>query len=117
MKFQGKTVVITGASSGIGRALAYEFSSVGANVVLGARQEGELKVVADDIASKGGQAAYIATDVTREEDCKKLATLQRAYCILIPHVWLSTIRPICGMSARQKKLQEKTTHSSNGWFG
>jgi len=72
MKFQGKTVVITGASSGIGRALAYEFSSVGANVVLGARQEGELKVVADDIASKGGQAAYIATDVTREEDCKAL---------------------------------------------
>lgn len=72
MSFKSKTVVITGASSGIGRALAYEFSAEGANVVLGARQESELKVVADDIASKGGQAAYIATDVTREEDCKAL---------------------------------------------
>lgn len=78
-EFTGKTVVITGASSGIGEALAREFASLGANVVMGARSEDKLKSLADEIGSdnlKRGltpcKISYIAIDVTKEEDCRKL---------------------------------------------
>lgn len=70
--FKGKTVVVTGASSGIGRALAEYFAAAGANAVLGARHEEALKQIVDGIAAKGGHAAYAVCDVTREEDCKRL---------------------------------------------
>lgn len=72
MSFKNKTVIITGASSGIGRALAYEFAAQGANVVLGARQANELAAVCADIISKGGHAVFSPCDVTRREDCKAL---------------------------------------------
>ena len=71
-EFKGKTAVITGASSGIGKALAYEFSRRGCNVVLGARQEERLIEIVEDIRSGGANAAFVVTDVTKEEDCKKL---------------------------------------------
>lgn len=67
-----KVVVITGASSGIGEAMAREYSAMGALVVLGARREQELQRVADEIIARGGRVAYMACDVTREEDCKLL---------------------------------------------
>lgn len=67
-----KVIVITGASSGIGEAMAKEYSAMGACVVLGARRSEELQRVADEISSKGGKVAYTACDVTREEDCKRL---------------------------------------------
>ncbi|RLD91036.1 MAG: short chain dehydrogenase [Bacteroidetes bacterium] len=69
---KGKVVVITGASSGIGRALAYEFSGKGSKVVLGARNHDNLKKVADDINLQGGEAVYCVTDVSNENDCKTL---------------------------------------------
>ena len=68
----GKVVVITGASSGIGEAMAREYSKMGAKVVLGARREEELRRVADDIKAAGGEVAYAACDVVSEEECKRL---------------------------------------------
>ncbi len=75
MNFNGKTVVITGASSGIGKALAYEFARLGARVVLGARQVDKLEIITSEIVSKGGQAVCMATDVTKEQECKALIDL------------------------------------------
>ena len=69
---RGKVVVITGASSGIGEAMAKEYAAMGACVVLGARREQELERVADEIVARGGKVAYTACDVTCEEDCKRL---------------------------------------------
>lgn len=68
----GKIIVITGASSGIGEAMARLYSKMGAKVVLGARNEVKLSLLVQIIRSEGGKAAYIATDVTKEEDCKRL---------------------------------------------
>ena len=48
MNFKDKTIVITGASSGIGYALAYEFASRGARIVMGARSEDKLRSIAED---------------------------------------------------------------------
>lgn len=69
---KGKTVVVTGASSGIGEALARECAAQGANVVLGARSLQKLQLIVGDIRSKGGEAAYCAVDVTRPEECRNL---------------------------------------------
>ena len=69
---EGKVVVITGASSGIGKALAFEFSGKGSKVVLGARNHDNLKEVADEINRQGGEAVYCVADVSDENDCKNL---------------------------------------------
>lgn len=63
---QGKVVIITGASSGIGEATAKLLASRGAKVVLGARRAENLKRIADEITQHGGQAIYQELDVTQQ---------------------------------------------------
>lgn len=72
MNFEGKTVVITGASSGIGEALALRFAELKAKVVMGARNAERLKELAAVIESKGSGAAWVAADVSKEDDCRRL---------------------------------------------
>ena len=67
-----KIVIITGASSGIGEAMAKEYAAQGAKVVLGARSVQKLQLLAGDIRSKGGQVAYCGVDVTDPAECKEL---------------------------------------------
>lgn len=67
-----KVVVITGASSGIGEAMARLYSKMGAKVVLGARSEEKLSLLVQIIRAEGGEAVYVATDVTKEGDCRRL---------------------------------------------
>ena len=63
---------MTGASSGIGEAMAREFAAQGARVVLGARSVQKLQLIAGDIRSRGGQAAYCGVDVTDVGECREL---------------------------------------------
>jgi len=67
-----KVVVITGASSGIGLALAYEFAKRGAILVLSARSTVLLKEIEADMRSKEYNVSHVTTDVTSSEDCKLL---------------------------------------------
>ena len=60
----GATVVVTGASSGIGRATAVAFAAKGANVVLAARRAKPLQEVAEECARAGGRGLAVPTDVT-----------------------------------------------------
>jgi NAD(P)-dependent dehydrogenase (short-subunit alcohol dehydrogenase family) len=62
--FQGRVVLVTGASSGIGRATAIAFGAAGARVALVARRRGELDRVADEIRASGGDALVVPGDVT-----------------------------------------------------
>ena len=63
----GKVVLVTGASRGIGRAIAAALGSSGAAVVLGARDEGKLAEAVDAITSAGGRASAVPLDVCHRE--------------------------------------------------
>jgi NADP-dependent 3-hydroxy acid dehydrogenase YdfG len=69
---EGKVVVITGASSGLGEATARHLSAQGATVVLAARRTNRIKSLADEINNNGGKALAITTDVTELDQIKKL---------------------------------------------
>lgn len=73
----GKTVLITGASSGLGAEIAYEASKKGARVIICARREDELKNVLEECQSLSGQkGAYFTLDVSDYEDVEaKLTTI------------------------------------------
>lgn len=63
MRLEGKTIIITGASSGIGAAAAELFAAEGANLVLAARRETELSHVAGQIGETGRKAKWLAGDI------------------------------------------------------
>jgi NAD(P)-dependent dehydrogenase (short-subunit alcohol dehydrogenase family) len=66
MELKNKSIIITGASSGIGAAAALLFAAEGANVVLGARRAAELETLAVAINRGNGRAVYLAGDVKDE---------------------------------------------------
>jgi len=67
-----KTVIITGASSGIGKACAYVFSQMGARVVLAARNEEKLQQIARELEAQQRSVLAVKTDVAMESDCRRL---------------------------------------------
>jgi NADP-dependent 3-hydroxy acid dehydrogenase YdfG len=70
--FRDQVVIVTGASAGIGKALALQLASQGANVVIAARRTERLEQVAMECRSLGGDVLAIATDVSDECQCKAL---------------------------------------------
>lgn len=67
-----QVIVVTGASSGIGRATAIEFAQRGARVVLAARRVAALEEAAAACRDAGGSAQVVPTDVTRDDDVERL---------------------------------------------
>ncbi|UCH13959.1 MAG: SDR family oxidoreductase [Bacteroidales bacterium] len=67
-----KVVIITGASSGIGLAMAREFAGRGSKVVMAARNKEKLEKIESELKDQGYEAFSIRTDVTREDDCRNL---------------------------------------------
>ena len=70
-----KVIVITGASSGIGEAVARKLSNAKMKVVLGARREENLKRIAHELSQDGAEVRYQVTDVTKQEQVQSLVEL------------------------------------------
>jgi short-subunit dehydrogenase len=73
MRLKDARVIVTGASSGIGRAMALEFARRGARVALAARSEQALHELATEIRGKGGDAIAIPSDVTIAAEVERMA--------------------------------------------
>ena len=71
-ELRGKHVLITGASSGIGRDLAVQLAAAGAELVIAARRGEKLAELESEIKANGGVAFTSVADVTLDEDRKKL---------------------------------------------
>lgn len=71
-KLDGKVAIVTGATSGMGRASAKLFAAEGAKVVVTGRNEERAKEVVDDIKAEGNEAIYVIADMSNMDDVKKI---------------------------------------------
>jgi short-subunit dehydrogenase len=71
-RMKDKVVIITGASSGIGKALAFKFGELGSKVVLAARNTENLQAVNKELIGHGIETLVVQADVSIESDCKKI---------------------------------------------
>lgn len=72
---KGKIVAVTGASSGMGKAIAIELAKNGVKVVLGARRTEQLQELVEEIKSKGGEATFTKLDVKNKADLVRLVNI------------------------------------------
>ena len=69
---KGRRIILTGASEGIGRALALELAARGARLALAARDRDRLESVAQECRARGADALAVPTDVTKSQDLEWL---------------------------------------------
>lgn len=100
-----KVVVITGASSGMGEAIAKLLAKSGNKLVLGARRENRLKKIAQDIEKLGGEAAYQATDVKDDDEVESLAKMAINRFARID-VWINSAGIMPQSFLAQKKIKD-----------
>ncbi|WP_019947236.1 SDR family oxidoreductase [Hymenobacter aerophilus] len=72
-KLSDQTIVITGASSGIGLVTARQAAKAGAKLVLAARSESALRELTDELSQKGCEVIYVVADVSKQDDVKRIA--------------------------------------------
>src|SRR5689334_23747602 len=70
--FEGKVAVVTGGTSGIGKATAIAFARAGAKVVLTGRREREGAQVAAEIKKLGGEGAFVRADMAKDADVRRM---------------------------------------------
>ncbi|MFK7800258.1 MAG: SDR family oxidoreductase [Anaerolineae bacterium] len=65
--FEGQTILVTGGGTGIGRAIAHELASLGADVIIASRKQEKLEQTSAEIESKGGKCSYYSLNIRSEE--------------------------------------------------
>ena len=100
---RGKTIAVTGASSGIGRAAAVELARRGANLVIAARRAELLENVAAECRALGVSCTPVAADVTSRDDCAKLIAAAPRIDVLVNNAGFAVFDAI--ESARPDDLE------------
>ena len=72
MRFEGKTVIVTGGGTGIGEAICHRFASEGANVVIAELEADNGKSTAADINGNGGTAIFCETDTSKSDSVRSM---------------------------------------------
>lgn len=80
MTLAGQTALVTGGSKGIGRAICLALAKEGANVIIAARNENEIKETIDKLKAMGSKAMAIQADVRSEEDVRRLISMAIDKC-------------------------------------
>lgn len=93
MSFEGKTVLVTGGTSGIGRAAAEQFGDKGAHVTVTGRDETRGQDVVATIEAAGGQARFIAADLSAPDSAQQLAPAAGQVDVLVNNAGISPFGP------------------------
>jgi len=105
VNIEGKVVVITGASSGLGESAARLLAARGAKVVLGARRKERIDALVKEITANGGDAVGIATDVTKRGDVESLVkgALDKygKIDVLVNNAGLASIAPMSALKVEE----------------
>lgn len=113
---KGRVAVVTGASRGLGKAMAVALAAEGTRVALVSRNEGDLDRVADEIAGDGGEAAVFVTDVAREDQVEKTKEKILARFgtvnILINNAGLAVRRPVTELTVEEWRAVMETNVTS-----
>lgn len=111
-KLSGKVAIVTGGSSGIGKAISLAYAKEGAKVVVAARNAERSQAVVDEIKKNGGDALFVKTDVLVESDIKALVEKTVAQYgqidILVNNAGMQVLKPLPDVSS------EDWDHVMNG---
>ena len=113
---KGKVAVVTGASRGLGKAMAVALAEEGARVALVSRSENDLERVADEIAGAGGETAVFVTDVASDQQVRQTAARIIARFgtvnILINNAGLAVRKPVTELAPEEWRAVMETNVSS-----
>lgn len=115
-KLAGKVAVITGASKGLGKAMALALAEAGAKVVLVSRNREQLEAVAAECRQRGGEAHVLVADVTHEEQVKRLpdnvSALVGPAQILINNAGINIRKPVTEFTLDEWRAVQDTNLTS-----
>ena len=113
--FQGQTVLITGASSGIGRAAALAFAWRGARLVIAARRRDLLEEVARDCRARGAECHTIVADVSKREDCIRLVQEAGRVDVLVNNAGFAVFDSIGSAKPEDLEAMMQTNYFGTVW--
>ena len=100
-RLAGKVALVTGASAGIGRAVAIALAAEGAHLIATGRREAELRSLLEQCAQVGGSARYLAGDITDGGFVRELAKFAGDVDILVNNAGILTYAPFLELTAAQ----------------
>ena len=119
-KLDGKIAIVTGATSGMGRATAKLFAKEGAKVVITGRNEDRAKAVVDDIKNDGGKSIYVIADMTNKDDVTKIfdATMNEygTIDVLFNNAGMLSMSPLMEVTPEEWERVFKVNVDSSLWL-